>query len=102
MLCAMCKYRSCFDLLEIPCGHNIIGQRPPHAHTLLLVNQEAVVLHLDVRLQLGLDVLQLGQRLVRLLELDLQLLDALFKLLDLVHKLPVRLVIAGLDLWPLK
>ena len=88
-------------MLEIPCGHNIIRQRPPHAHTLLLVNQEAVVLHLDVRLELGLDVLQLGQGLVRLLQLDLQLLDALLELLDLVGEFSMRLIIAGLHLWPL-
>ena len=89
-------------MLEIPCGHNIIGQRPPHAHTLLLVNQEAVVLHLDVGLQLRLDVLQLGQGLVRLLELDLELLDAFLELLDLVGELAVRLIIARLHLGPLR
>ena len=89
-------------MLEIPCRHNIIRQRPPHAHTLLLVNQEAVVLDPDVRLDLGLDVLQLGQGLVGLLELDLQLLDALLELLDLVGELAVRLIITGLYLRPLR
>ena len=89
-------------MLEIPCCHNIIRQGPPHAHTLLLVNQEAVVLDLDVRLELGLDVLQLGQGLVGLLELDLQLLDALLELLDLVGELAVRLIITGLYLRPLR
>ena len=45
--------------LEIPRGHNIIRQSSPHAHTLLLINQEAIVLDLDVSLQLRLNVLQL-------------------------------------------
>ena len=88
--------------LVVPCGHDIVRQRPPHAHTLLLVNQEAVVLHLDVRLQLGLDVLELGQGVVGLLELYLQILDALLKLLDLVSEFAVRLVVAGLHLRPLQ
>lgn len=71
-LCAHCaNSKSLVNILKIPCGHNIIRQRPPHTHTLLLVDQEAIVLHLDVRLQLGLDVLQLSQGLFRLFMFDL-------------------------------
>ena len=38
--------------LEVPGGNDVVRQRPPHAHALLLVDQQAVLLHLDVRLQL--------------------------------------------------
>ena len=38
--------------LEVPGGHNVVGKGAPHAHALLLVDQQAVLLHLDVRLQL--------------------------------------------------
>ena len=70
-LCAHCaNSKFLVNMLEIPCGHNIIRQCPPHTHTLLLVDQEAVVFHLDVRLQLGLDVLQLSQGLFRLFVFD--------------------------------
>ena len=43
---------SSWQWLEVPGGNNVVGQRPPHAHALLLVDQQAVLLHLDVRLQL--------------------------------------------------
>ena len=38
--------------LEVPGSHNIVGQSAPHRHALLLVDQQAVLLHLDVGLQL--------------------------------------------------
>ena len=38
--------------LEIPGGHYVVWQSPPHAHALALVDKQAVLLHLDVGLQL--------------------------------------------------
>ena len=43
---------SVWQWLEVPGGNNVVRQRSTHAHALLLVDQEAVLLHLDVGLQL--------------------------------------------------
>ena len=67
-------------VVMVPGGHYVVRQGSPHAHTLLLVDQQAVLLHLDVCLQLGLVGVEVGQRGLRLHHLGLQQLDALLQL----------------------
>ena len=87
--------------LVVPCRHDVIRQGSSHTHTFLLVNGEAVTLHFDVRLQLLLDVLHLGQRLIRVGQLQLEQLDALLQLGHLLSELAVRRVVTSLDFWSL-
>ena len=87
--------------LVVPCSHDVIGQGSSHTHTFLLVYQEAVALHFDVRLQLLFDVLHLAQRLIRVGQLELEQLDALLQLPHLLSQLPMRRVVTGLDFWSL-
>ena len=87
--------------LVVPCSHDVIRQGSSHTHTFLLVNQEAVALHFDVRLQLLLDVLHLAQRLIRVGQLELEQLDALLQLGHLLSEFAVRRVVTSLYFWSL-
>ena len=87
--------------LVVPCRHDVIRQGSSHTHTFLLVNQEAVTLHFDVRLQLLLDVLHLCQRLTRVSQLQVEQFDALLQLCHLFSELAVRRVVTGLNFWSL-
>ena len=87
--------------LVVPCSHDVIGQGSSHTHTFLLVNQEAVALHFDVRLQLLLDVLHLGQRLIRVGQLQLEQLDALLQLSHFFSQFSVRTIVTSLHFWSL-
>ncbi len=87
---------TCKDSLEISRNDDIVAEMPAQGHTLLPVNQEAVILHFDVLLQALLVATEVLQGVVGLLQLVLQVLDALVQLRDLLHQLVVRSVVAVL------
>ena len=86
--------------LVVPRGNHVVGEAATHGHTLLLVDEQRVLLDLNVALEALLVAQQVLQRLVALVELVLEVLDAGRNLGDLLDELVVRLVIAGLDVGP--
>ena len=88
-------------MLVVPCSHDVVGQSSPHTHALLLVNQETVALHFDVRLQFLLDALHLSQRFIGLFQLQLEQLDALLQLSHFFSQFSVRTIVTSLHFWSL-
>ena len=86
--------------LVVPRGHHVVRESPSHRHTLLPVNQQAVVLHGDVLLETLPVLPEVVRGLDSLVQLVLEQLNALVQLGDLLDEFVMWVVVAILHFWP--
>ena len=58
--------------LIVSCGDHVVRETPPHAHTLLVINQQRILFHFNVLLQPLLVSQEVGKSLISLSKFILQ------------------------------